>query len=167
MPGSGLNASWYATLAIALILPFSASAEEDSVGMVVVSRGTVTAVTDSDERALKQGDDFYLKEQIRTAGKSFAVLQFVDGAKVTVRPDTELVVEEYAYNSGAEDSATLNLISGGLRIITGAVAKSNPENYKIKTPTALMGVRGTEFVIQLCGEELCEDYQSGIVVDYP
>jgi hypothetical protein len=152
-------------LSFALMMPLSANSEGESVGMVVVSRGSVTAVMDTVERELAQGDNFYLSEQIKTGGKSFAVLQFVDGAKVTVRPDTELVVEDYAYSSGGEDSATLNLISGGLRIITGAVAKSNPENYKVKTPMALMGVRGTEFVVQLCGEELCEDYQSELVVD--
>ncbi len=141
-----------------VIMPH-AFAADDALGMVVVSRGTVTAVTGSGERALKQGDDFYINEQITTAEKSFAVLQFVDGAKVTVRPESELIVEEYSYNTGEENSAMLNLVSGGLRIVTGAVAKSNPENYKVKTPMALMGVRGTEFVVQLCGEEVCDEYQ--------
>jgi hypothetical protein len=135
----------------------------DKAGIVVISRGTVTGISDMGSRELKQGDEFFIDEQIKTGGKSFAVLQFVDGAKVTVRPETELIVEEYAYAAGAEDSATLNLVSGGLRIITGAVAKSNPDNYKVKTPMALMGVRGTEFVVQLCGDELCENYQSELV----
>ena len=152
---------YYSLLALsvfAVIMPH-AFAADDALGMVVVSRGTVTAVTGSSERALKQGDHFYIHEQITTAEKSFAVLQFVDGAKVTVRPESELIVEEYAYNTGEENSAMLNLVSGGLQIVTGAVAKSNPENYKVKTPMALMGVRGTEFVVQLCGEEVCDKYQ--------
>ena len=61
----------------------------------------------------------------------------------------------YAGNDG--DEATLNLVSGGLRVITGAMAKTNPENYKVRTPVALMGVRGTEFSIQLCGDEVCAE----------
>jgi hypothetical protein len=39
------------------------------------------------------------------------------------------------------------------------MAKSNPENYKVRTPVALMGVRGTEFSIMLCGDEVCAEDQ--------
>ena len=75
-----------------------------------------------------------------TGPKSFTVLQFLDGAKVTVKPNSEIVIEDYVYNGNADDRATLSLVSGGLRVITGAMAKNNPENYKVKTPVALMGV---------------------------
>ncbi len=37
------------------------------------------------------------------------------------------------------------------------MAKNNPENYKVKTPVALMGVRGTEFAIQPCGDSVCDE----------
>jgi hypothetical protein len=72
----------------------------------------------------------------------------VDGAKVTLRPQSEMIIEEYSYMEDV-DGGTLNLLSGGLRIVTGAIAKSNPENYYLNTPTALMGVRGTEFSVYL------------------
>ena len=85
------------------------------------------------------------------------MLQFVDGAKVTVRPNSAVLIEDYVYNGNDQDSATLSLVSGGLRVITGAMAKSNPENYKVRTPVALMGVRGTEFAVMLCGYEVCID----------
>jgi hypothetical protein len=39
------------------------------------------------------------------------------------------------------------------------MAKTHPENYKVRTPVALMGVRGTEFSIQLCGDQLCAEDQ--------
>jgi hypothetical protein len=129
---------------------------EDSAGMVVASRGEVIAVSNGGSRILKQGDFIYINDEIMTADRSFAVLQFVDGAKVTVRPDSLMIVETYIYNGDENDAATLNLVSGGLRVITGAMAKTNPENYKVRTPVALMGVRGTEFAVMLCGEQLCE-----------
>ena len=65
----------------------------------------------------------------------------------------------------AIDEATLSLVEGGLRVITGAMAKNNPENYKVKTPVALMGVRGTEFSIFLCGDSLCDENQQEILLD--
>jgi hypothetical protein len=142
---------------IAAMMSVTAYAAEDSSGMVVASRGEVLALSNGGSRELKQGDFIYQNDEIITSARSFAVLQFVDGAKVTVRPDSTLIIEQYLYAGNDSDEATLNLVSGGLRVITGAMAKSNPENYKVRTPVALMGVRGTEFSIMLCGDEVCAE----------
>ena len=137
----------------------TAAVAEDSSGMVIASRGTVIALANGDSRELKQGGFVYVNDEILTSARSFAVLQFTDGAKVTVRPDSNMIIEAYLYAGNDSDEATLNLVSGGLRIITGAMAKTNPENYKVRTPVALMGVRGTEFSIMLCGDEMCAEDQ--------
>ena len=137
------------------------SIAQDSSGMVVASRGEVIALSNGGSRELKQGDFIYVNDEIMTSNRSFAVLQFEDGAKVTVRPDSTMIIEQYLYAGNDNDTATLNLVEGGLRVITGAMAKSNPENYKVRTPVALMGVRGTEFSIMLCGDEVCaEDHMA-------
>ena len=130
---------------------------QDSSGMVVASRGEVIALSNGGSRELKQGDFIYVNDEIMTTNRSFVVLQFEDGAKVTVRPDSTLIIEQYLYNGNDGDEAELNLVSGGLRVITGAMAKTNPENYKVRTPVALMGVRGTEFSVILCGEGVCDE----------
>ena len=129
----------------------------DNTGIVVASRGTVTAEIGGELRSLTQGDEIFVSDQIVTGDRSFAVLQFVDGAKVTVRPNSAIVIEDYVYNGNEQDAATLSLVAGGLRVITGAMAKSNPENYKVRTPVALMGVRGTEFSVMLCGDQVCAE----------
>ena len=145
---------------VALIVSLTASftvVAEDNAGMVVASRGEVIAMSNGGSRELKQGDFVYVSDEIMTTNRSFVVLQFQDGAKVTVRPDSTLIIETYLYNGDSDDEAELNLVSGGLRVITGAMAKSNPENYKVRTPVALMGVRGTEFSIMLCGDDVCAE----------
>ena len=145
-----------ASAVLAAGLAFSAVAvAQDSSGMVVASRGEVIALSNGGSRELKQGDFIFVNDEIMTSNRSFAVLQFEDGAKVTVRPDSTLIIEQYLYAGNDDDAATLNLVEGGLRVITGAMAKSNPENYKVRTPVALMGVRGTEFSIMLCGDSVC------------
>ncbi len=151
-----LKSGFFSSLILVAALALSnVAVAEDSSGMVVASRGEVIALSNGGSRELKQGDFIYVNDEIMTSGRSFAVLQFTDGAKVTVRPDSTLIIEQYLYAGNNEDAATLNLVSGGLRVITGAMAKSNPENYKVRTPVALMGVRGTEFSIMLCGDEIC------------
>ena len=137
----------------------AAVAAEDSSGMVIASRGEVSALANGESRELKQGGFVYVNDEILTSARSFAVLQFTDGAKVTVRPGSKLIIENYLYAGNDSDEATLNLVSGGLRVITGAMAKTNPEKYKVRTPVALMGVRGTEFSIMLCGDEICAEDQ--------
>lgn len=150
--------------ALAMLMPVLATAQ-DSTGMVVASRGEVIAQANGGSRSLKQGDLIYVHDEIITSNRSFAVLQFVDGAKVTVRPDSVLFIEDYLYNGDDGDAATLSLVSGGLRVITGAMAKTHPENYKVRTPVALMGVRGTEFAVFLCGDTVCDENDQELELD--
>ncbi len=152
-----LNKSIAIAAVLAAVSGPVAAQTDDGVGMIVASRGEVIALANGGSRELKQGDFVYVSDEIMTSNRSFAVLQFEDGAKVTVRPDSSLIIETYIYNGDGNDEATLSLVEGGLRVITGAMAKSNPENYKVKTPVALMGVRGTEFSVMLCGDQLCAE----------
>ena len=126
-------------------------------GMVLTSRGTVTAEISGEQRPLQQGDDIFVNERILTGDKSFVVLQFVDGAKVTLLANSAMVIEKYLYYESEQDVAILSLEAGGLRINSGAMAKSNPGSYKVRTPVALMVVRGSEFAMMLCGDRICTE----------
>jgi hypothetical protein len=114
--------------------------------IVIASRGDVHTTT-----KLEQGDTVNVGDVIVTTPRAFVVLQFNDGARITVRPNSTMIIEEYSYLDGV-DAVELNLVQGGLRVVTGAIAKSDPEAYKIRTPVALMGVRGTEFSVMLLDE---------------
>jgi hypothetical protein len=110
------------------------------VAMVVALKGDVY----SNQIKVKQGSPIHEGDIIDTLDRSFAVIQFFDGSKVTVRPESQMII-----NSFKEDQVELDLVAGGLRIVTGAISKNNPDNYNVKTPVALMGVRGTEFSVQI------------------
>ena len=144
-------------LLTSLVIFTSGLQAADGTATLVASRGEVTANSADVERSLTQGDSVYVEDQVTTGDKSFATLQFIDGAIVTVRPNSKIIIEQYVFNGGDEDAATLNLLEGGLRIITGAMTKSHPESYKVKTPVALMGVRGTEFAVMLCDGQICDE----------
>lgn len=141
-------------IALALLLLFSTSliASEDYVGIVVASRGNVH---NHDNESISQGNFIYLNDVIITENRSFVVIQLTDGSKITVRPDSTLKIDSYAFNGTDGDQLNLDLIQGGLRIVSGSIAKTSPENYTINTPVALMGVRGTEFSIMFCGKIEC------------
>jgi hypothetical protein len=137
-----LTAKKYAkALALLAMMPSLAAAQ---VATAVAIRGEVMV----NGQEIQQGAELDNGDRVVSTNQSFVVLQFTDGSKVTVRPMSEFTIDNYSYMEG-EDEARFDLARGGLRIVTGAIAKSNPDNYTLNTPVALMGVRGTEFAIQL------------------
>jgi len=138
--------------ALLLTLLLFASSVFADMATVVAIRGDVYV----DDQMLLQGEPIAVGSTIKTGPRSFVVLHFEDGAKITIRPSSTVTIEKYDYL--ASNEAEISLVQGGLRIITGAMAKTDPENYKVRTPVALMGVRGTEFSVMLMDENY-EDIQ--------
>lgn len=123
---------------------------EGSAGVVVAFKGAVSASDPSGaSRELRKEDIVRVGDTVHTGPGGYVVIEFVDGAKATVRPDSQLKIDRYAYGT-SDDGAVVNLIKGGLRAITGGIAKEQPESYKVKTNVATLGVRGTEFSLRIC-----------------
>ena len=78
---------------LGMFVSVSALQAADSTAMLVASRGEVTATSADIERILTQGDPVFVEDQVTTGDKSFAILQFIDGAKVTVRPNSKIIIE--------------------------------------------------------------------------
>lgn len=79
---------------------------------------------------------------------TYAQIKFIDNSEITLKPNTTFKVETFAFDAGKPegDSASFNLVKGGLRSITGLLGKRNKEKFQLKTPTATIGIRGTTFV---------------------
>ena len=100
--------------------------------------------------ALKEGD------RLTTGEGATAILKLADGTRMTLRPNSEMVVQVYKYAenaSGDDNSMVLQLLRGGFRTITGLIAKGSPEAAKVQTSTATIGIRGTDFDARLCGQD--------------
>jgi uncharacterized membrane protein YgcG len=83
---------------------------------------------------------------------SFARIRFNDGGDLLVRPHSRITIKQYRYNRKRpeRDAVSLNLVQGGMRVITGAVGRRNPGKHHVTTPTATVGIRGTDFGLQQC-----------------
>lgn len=138
------------------------------VARVVWVKGEFTA-TDKDtleKRKLKANSVVYLHDTLETPAKSTAQIVYTDNASMTFRPNTVLFVNDYKYDkekkvaSESESTYVMDLVTGGFRTVTGLVAKENPDNYKVNTPVATIGVRGTEYsvVYEKDGQLLIERY---------
>ena len=147
-------------VALLLAFPFCISAE-DSVGLTVVSRGDVEITTGGTVSPLGRGDFVFEGARIVVGERSFAVLQFVDGAKLSLRPESSIVVERYRFFGNGSDTATLKVLSGGLRINPGAISSNNSAAYRIRTPSGSLMLSEAEGSLTVCGDEICD--QQGLV----
>jgi hypothetical protein len=146
---------------ICLLLSSPHGMADDSIGMTVVSRGDVEVISSGETRPLGRGDFLSEGDEIMVGDRSFAVLQFVDGAKVSLRPDSSLIIEQYRFAGSGEDRASLSLLAGGLRLNQGAISSQQPNTYRIRIPSGLLIMNEPEGSLTLCGNEICD--QQGLV----
>ena len=135
-----------APLFAALIVALSHTAFAASGKFQFVS-GDVRVQTKTGEIvSVVKGTDVNEGDVIFSGSPALAQLKMDDGGTLVVRPNTRLTISTYRFN-GTEDGterATYRLDRGSVRAITGQIGKTNKRNYLIQTPTASIGVRGTD-----------------------
>ncbi len=152
-----VKSRWLASLCLALgmlvmaqISAFAATATTDAAAdsqfaTVHRLRGVVTAGTPSGaDRSLREGDRVFIGEKVRASATSEAVLRTLDAGMVALRPGAEFVVQGFKAQGDKSDNMALRLLTGSLRIITGWIGRSNPSAHQIITPSATIGIRGTD-----------------------
>lgn len=113
-------------------------------GKVILSQGTAEARSNGRSRPLAKGDAVCVGETIATSVSGIVQIRMTDDGLLAVRPETQLKIEKYAYNGTVEDTSVLALHKGACRIITGNIGKLRPQNDLVETPSATIGVRGTD-----------------------
>ncbi len=128
-------AAWPATgLAAAGLVQFA-------TGEVSLRRGDATS-------GVAKGAEVDAGDVLLTGSAGRAQIRFSDGGLVALYPDSQFTVTRYT-DSGdpAQDSFVVNLLRGGMRAVTGLIGKRNPGSYKVITPTAVVGIRGSAFLV--------------------
>lgn len=137
----------FTLLASAMAAAASGQVLAETAGKVSFVTGNVTATTpDGQSRALRRGDAINGGDRIETRGGRLQI-RFTDGGFVALQPNTVFGVDQYLYaNKAPEDSSLFfSLLRGGMRTITGAIGKVNKQSYKVRTPVATIGIRGTGY----------------------
>ncbi|HXV11505.1 MAG TPA: FecR domain-containing protein [Burkholderiales bacterium] len=131
---------------LALLLG-SASAMAAGAGVVTHLSGTLSVQRpDGAVRILSQKSEVHPGDVLTTQRDSYAQINFTDGSSMTIRPNTQLKIEQYQFvqDQPQEDNYFVQLIKGGLRTVTGLIGKrGNKDAYKIGTNTATIGIRGS------------------------
>ncbi len=137
-----------AVLALSFGCATSVQAQQ-RIGEAAAVQNQVTRVSASGTSGLSAGGAVFRAETIRTAAASSARLVFLDNTNLSVGPASSVVLNQFVYSGGGTARAVgINLARGAFRFSTG---ESDKSAYKINTPVATIGVRGTVLDIRSQG----------------
>ncbi len=114
--------------------------------------GTVDAITgsatvtgqDGQSAALSVGMNVYEGDTVTSAHDGEVQIVTDDGGFIALRPDTVFRVDQYKADGGNDDKTFMSLLKGAVRSITGWIGRHNNAAYRLTTPTATVGIRGTD-----------------------
>ncbi|MDH5650131.1 MAG: FecR domain-containing protein, partial [Gammaproteobacteria bacterium] len=148
-------------LLVFLLFPMAALA--DGVGKAIFVIGNVTLVSANGKSGpLKKGHILNPGDRIDTSAKGQVQIRMIDGAFIGIRPNSSFEVTDYQLDEKNPENqkSEFNLLKGGFRAITGKIGKTNKNAYKVVTPVATIGIRGTDYVAMLCADD-CGGRSSG------
>lgn len=163
----------YGLLLLLLPLPLLIASSTNSTyaGKVILVKGTAIAIDEKGkERKLKRRAQIFSGDTLKTVAKSSMRLVMVDQSVLSLKSDTILKISDYkfSFNEKKKDAMALDLLKGGMRAVTGIIGRRSTDNYKIKTRTAVMGVRGTamEIILDPNGNvSVAFDFGSGYAIN--
>ncbi len=151
-------------LLIVMFVNLPLIAAEKEVGKTLLTRGDVTAQRDSGVVVLKRRSIVFERDEIHVGDEGRAQLRMVDQALISLQENSVLQIKNYQYQKGGKNnSALLELLSGGLRTITGAIGKGDKKAYELRTPLATIGIRGTDYEVEIVSNGMYVAVWDGVI----
>jgi hypothetical protein len=120
------------------------------VGQVKTAKGTVHVERDGKRIPANVGMPIRQADTLVTGADGAVGVTFIDNSLLSTGPNSVLVVDRYTFDSTTHAGRfDASLKKGTLAVVSGKMVKQSPEAMKVRTPAAIMGVRGTEFVVQV------------------
>ena len=143
-------------LLIALGVMLVPSGAWAAAGEVTHLSGAVVAQRpDGQSRILSVKSQVQEGDVLATAENSYARVKFGDGTEAVLRPATQVKIDAFSFQEQRpqQDNVVLSLLKGGMRAVTGLLARRNPASFRVATPSATIGIRGTNFGLQFCNND--------------
>jgi hypothetical protein len=127
---------------------FATLAPSAEIGRIKTVKGAVSVMRDGRAMPATPGFQLQTGDELRTGADGAVGMTMSDNSIVSAGPNSSLSLDRFAFDTtthqGRFDSS---LKSGTLAVISGKIAKQSPEAMTVRTPSAILGVRGTEFVV--------------------
>ena len=136
-------------LCLALILTTLPARSNTSIGDVTLSKGNSIIDRKDGERGVKveKDLDIFSYDTVKT-GKGQVAIEFLDETRVDITQHSKLIIDDFVYDPNQKTGKlSLKATLGTVRYASGQIAKNSAQNISIKTPTATVSVRGTDFAM--------------------
>lgn len=134
-------------LALLLLAPALPAAEQ--AGTIKTSQGTAFIVRTGLKLPANPGERVNVSDSIVTGSDGTVGITLLDDTRLTAGPDSNMELRRFVFDStthaGGLDASVKH---GSLAVISGKIAKTNPESVSFSTSTVTLGVRGTRFIIK-------------------
>lgn len=129
----------------------------ESIGKVIAVEGKANA----SGRTLARGASIFVSDVINVAKASKIQIKFTDGGLLNLIELTEYRINTYQFQKNGKNEYVAELVKGGFRELSGSIGKANPNGFKVKTPVATIGIRGTIFAARIQDGEVSFGCDSG------
>lgn len=138
---------WFALLCGASNLAY---AQATAIAYVKTVSGDAWISTNGQIVKAALGVSIFKGSRLKTSPAASLGVTFIDNTVMSFGENTEITVDDYLYSPSQGDlQLGVNLIKGTLNYVSGVIAKLKPESVTVRTPTGIIGVRGTQFVAQV------------------
>jgi hypothetical protein len=139
-----------AAFVAALFLVFPLQAGADGIGKFRNVKGESYVVRDGERAKAEVGGTIQQKDVIETAADGAVGITFNDNTVFSTGPNSHVSMEEFTFNPVTlKGSFLAKLGRGTLSVVSGDIARGSPSAMKIRTPSAILGVRGTRFLVRV------------------
>jgi hypothetical protein len=127
-------------------------AQNTVVGKIGFAKGNSAAQqTNEAPRILAKDAPVYQGDNIQTSDASFVIVDFTDGSKINVRPNSNFKIDTFDTST---KNAKFTVYEGAVRASTGDIATTGQDNFQIKTPTTtLKGDKDSDYTVYVCKEQ--------------
>jgi hypothetical protein len=140
-------------LVLALAFAPLAAWADEPIGQVKTETGSVTLERQGKTQPIAIGDHVFQSDIIVTAASATVGITFADNSTMSLGPDSRLALDQFRFDTTTQDGVfDSSLQKGTLAVRSGLIVRQTPEAMHIRTPAALLGVRGTEFVVRADGK---------------
>lgn len=120
-------------------------------------------------RSVQRGGSVRVGDRIETQAGGHLHLRFVDGGRLSIRPASVLQIEEYSHSAQQPQLGAIKfrLDEGVVRSITGTWGEAARDRFRLNTPVAAIGVKGTDFVVRAEGNQTLASVYTGAITLTP
>jgi len=149
------------TLIFGLWLLLSSAMVFAEAGRVIFAYGDVTAEGENGiVRHLSKRSYVEVGDTIKTSNNAIVQMHMIDKAMIALRANTQFKIEEFHLGkTKEEDSGIFSLLRGGFRAVTGIIGKRLKRSYIMRTITATIGIRGTDYTARLCDNDCNSNFR--------